>query len=249
MAVAPAVVLCDRTSAPVSPEGLAHVARALQTQVDRDFGPAWGAWARVSASAGRDAAPGTWPMYVVEAPDAGFGIHLDARGTPYAEVCAGEGWTLAASHLLLEMIADPRGDRLMDGLDFGAFLTHRRVRYLVEVCEPCRTFHYVIDGVMVSDFVTPDYYRADGTAVDFLRLLRRPLEVRIGCSLSWQDPDDRHWHQKRADGALTRSSTPIGAGTGARQDRDRAFPEDADRHARFAARSSGGRPRGARAAP
>jgi hypothetical protein len=188
-------------------------------------------------------------MYVVDKPDAGFGVHLDAGGTPYAEVCAGAGWTLTASHLLLEMIADPRGDRLMDGFDFGAFLTHRRVRYLVEVCEPCRTFHYVIDGVMVSDFVTPDYYRADGTAVDFLRLLRRPLEVRIGCSLSWQDPDDRHWHQKRADGALARSSTPIDPDRRARQDRDRAFPEDADRHAVLAARSSGSRRRAARASP
>jgi len=249
MAAAPAVVLCARSSAPLSAGSLAHVAQALQTQVDRDFGPAWGARARVSAAAGPVAPPGSWPIYLVDGPDAGFGVHLDAVGVPYAEVRAGVGWSLAASHLLLEMIADPRGDRLMDGFDFGAFLTHRRVRYLVEVCEPCRTFHYVIDGVMVSDFVTPDYYRADGKAVDFLRLLRRPLEVRIGCSLSWQDPDDRHWHQKRADGALARSSTPIDPNRGARQDRERAFPEDADRHALFAARSSGGRRRGARAVP
>src|SRR5215472_18204035 len=120
MAAAPAVVLCARSSAPLSAGSLAHVAQALQTQVDRDFGPAWGARARVGACDGCDAPPGTWPMYVVDTPHAGFGVHLDAGGAPYAEVCAGSGWTLAASHLLLEMIADPRGDRLMDGFDFGA---------------------------------------------------------------------------------------------------------------------------------
>src|SRR5262249_30559521 len=137
-----------------------HVARALQTQVDRDFGPAWGA--RATVAAGEAAPEGAWPIYVVESPRAGFGVHVGPDGAPYAEVAAGEGWTLAASHLLLEMIADPRGDRLMDGPAVVSCLTHRRVRYLVEVCDPCRSFHYVIDGVEVSDFVTPDYYRADG---------------------------------------------------------------------------------------
>jgi hypothetical protein len=250
---APAVALIDRSAAPLSPGSLAHVAQALQTQVDRDFGPAWGARATVVTAAGADAPLGTWPLYVVDVPKSGFGVHLDGDGTPYAEVCAGEGWTLAASHLLLEMIADPRGDRLMEGPDLGSRLGHRRVRYLVEVCEPCRTFHYVVDGVEVSDFVTPDYYRCDGTAVDFLRLLRRPLEVRLGCSLSWQDPFDRRWHQKRPDGELARSSNQIDPSRGARQDRERAFPEDAGRHALLGAtgrgRSSAGRRRGAGASP
>jgi hypothetical protein len=234
---ATAVVLLDRSAAPLSPENLAHVARALQTQIDRDFGPAWGVRASLTAGAGESAPRGSWPMYLLDAPDTGFGVHLDASGSPYAEVCAGAGWTLAASHLLLEMIADPRGDRLMEGPEFGSCYAARRVRYLVEVCEPCRTFHYVIDGVEVSDFVTPDYYRTDGTAMDFLRLLRRPLEVRLGCSLSWQDPDDRHWRQKRVDGELARSAEPIDPSRAARQDRERAFPEDVGRHTQLGPRS------------
>jgi hypothetical protein len=229
---APAVALVNRSSAPLGPACVAHVARALQTQVDRDFGPAWGALARVTASA-EGVPPGAWPMYLVDSPDAGYGIHLDDGGTPFAEVGAGEGWTLAASHLLLEMIADPRGDRLVDGPATGSYLTHRRVKYLVEVCDPCRAFHSVIDGVEVSDFVTPDYYRTAGTAVDFLRLLRRPLEVRPGGSLSWQDPDDRHWRLARADGALARSAEPVDPRLSPRRDRERSFPEDAGRHGRL----------------
>jgi hypothetical protein len=250
---APAVALLDRSAHRLSQSTLTHVARALQTQVDRDFEPAWGAGARVTASAAEDAPPGTWPLYVLDDPVVGFGVHADGAGTPFGEVCAGVGWTLAASHLLLEMIADPRGNRLVDGPGFGSFLTHRRVRYLVEVCDPCRTFHYVIDGVEVSDFVTPDYYRADGTPVDFLRLLRRPLEVRPGCSLAWQDPDDRHWHQVRADGELARSPERIDPRRTPRADREDAFPEDAARHALFGTRritrSSAARRRDARASP
>jgi len=246
--VAPAVALVDRSATPLSPSSMAHVAHALQTQVDRDFGPAWGARARVTAGTAEGVPPGAWPMYLVDSPDAGYGIHLDECGTPFAEIGAGEGWTLGASHLLLELIADPFGDRLMDGPGFGSCFTRRRVRYLVEVCEPCRTFHYVIDGVEVSDFVTPDYYRTDGTAVDFLRLLRRPLEVRPGCSLAWQDPDDRHWHQMRGDGALARSLVPVDPRHRARQDREGAFPDDADRHAQLGARGwSAGRRRRAHA--
>jgi hypothetical protein len=250
---APAVVLLDRSAHRLSQSTLTHVARALQTQVDRDFEPAWAAGARVTAAAAEDAPPGAWPLYVLDDPVAGYGVHVDGVGTPFAEVCAGVGWTLAASHLLLEMIADPRGDRLVDGPGLGSLLTHRRARYLVEVCDPCRTFHYVIDGVDVSDFVTPDYYRVDGTPVDFLRLLRRPLDVRPGCSLAWQDPADRHWHQMRTDGELARSPEPIDARHTAREDRERAFPEDAARHALFGARriarSSTTRRRSARALP
>lgn len=246
MAAVPAVALVDRTATPLAPACVVHVARALQTQVDRDFGPAWGARARVTAAA-EGVPPGAWPMYLVDSPDTGYGIHLDDGGTPFAEVGAGGGWTLAVSHLLLEMIADPRGDRLVDGPGIGSHLTHRRVKYLVEVCDPCLVFHYVIDGVEVSDFVTPDYYRTDGTAVDFLRLLRQPLEVRPGCSLSWQDPDDGHWHQLRADGTLARSPRRVDPARSARQDRERAFPGDAGRHALLGAGRSAGRRRGARA--
>jgi hypothetical protein len=246
MVAAPAVALVNRSAGPVGPACVAHVARALQTQVDRDFGPAWGARARVTAAV-EGVPPGAWPMYLVDSPDAGYGIHLDDGGMPFAEVGAGEGWTLAASHLLLEMIADPRGDRLVEGPGIGSHLTHRRVRYLVEVCDPCRAFHYVIDGVEVSDFITPDYYRMDGTAVDFLRLLRRPLEVRPGCSLAWQDPADGHWHQVHAGGVVARSEQPVDPRRGPRQDRERAFPGDAARHAQLGGLT--GRRRGAGATP
>lgn len=229
----PSVVLVDRTSRPQSAARLAHVAGALQIQVERDFGPVWGVSACVGAARGTTVPADAWPISMVERPIAGLGVRADRDGRPAAEVLAGADWTLAASHVLLEMIADPRGDRLVRGVGVDPAAGRRPVRYLVEVCDPCQVFEYAVDDVVVSDFVTPDYYyRPDwppGTPVDFLRALRGPLEVPRGCTLAWHDQADRHWYQRGPDGALQRSRQPGDPRRAPRDDRDQAFPAD-DRH-------------------
>ena len=227
----PSVVLVDWSREPVGQARLVEVARALQTQVDRDFGTVWGVEARVEAAA--VAPPGAWIIAIVEDPGARLGVHHDGAGNPRAAVRAGDDWTLAVSHALLEMVANPDGTRFMEGPDITRRSSARHVRYLVEVCDPCQVFHYEIDGVRVSDFVTPDYYRrgvAPGTALDFLRHVRRPLDVPRGGYLTWRDPEDGRWHQRRPDLTITISRTLADANRDPRADRDDAFPEDGDRH-------------------
>ena len=179
-----------------------RVARALQTQVDRDLDPVWGVRARVEVAA-EDAVPsGAWPIYVLDEPRHGLGVHVDPNGRPYAETRSGADWSLRASHELLEMLADPDGQRFMLGRCTATRSPRLQVGYLVEVCDPCQTFHYEVDGVVVSDFVTPDYYRPDapaGTQVDFLRALTAPLEVPPGCCLSWLDAAGGHWRLRCED--------------------------------------------------
>jgi len=200
----PDVVLIDRSREPASTARLAQVVRALQTQVDRDLGSVWGARAQIELAGGSTAPASGWSISIVDDPFAALGIQLDEDAHPRAAVRAGEDWTLAVSHVLLEMVAAPEGRRFMEGPDS----THRsqaRVRYLVEICDPCEVFSYEIDGIQVSDFVTPDYYRADaapGTAFDFLRQVRRPLEVPRGGYLSWQDVEAGRWRQRRPDGTF-----------------------------------------------
>src|SRR5215472_6685562 len=201
----PDVVLIDRSRAPSSTIRLTRVARALQTQMDRDFTMAWGARARISPAPARTAPAGAWSISIVDGDGDGLGIHVDGDGAPHGVVRACAKWTLAVSHVLLEMAANPRGDRFMEGPDVTPGSSRRRVRYLVEICDPCRLQHYEIEGIPVSNFVMPDYYRAGtarGVALDFLRRLRRPLEVPRGGCLSWHDPEDGRWHQRRPDGAL-----------------------------------------------
>jgi hypothetical protein len=227
------IALIDRSRAPSSTMRLTQVAKALQTQMDRDFSMAWGARARISPAPAGTTPVGVWSISIVDSPDDGPGIHVDAGGAPHGVVRAGRDWTLAVSHLLLEMAANPRGDRFIEGLDATPGASPHRVRYLVEVCDPCELHHYEIDGIRVSDFVTPDFYRAGaarGTAFDFLRRLRRPLDVPRGGCLSWHDPADGRWHQKRPDGAYAISGGPADPRANPRADRDLAFPGGRDRH-------------------
>lgn len=230
---APLVVLVYRSLESLGAGSLDRVARALQTQVDRDLDPVWGVKARISVAEGDQPPAGAWPIYVVDQPRTGLGVHVDRHGRPYAEVRAGADWSLRASHELLEMLTDPDGQRFMLGRCLGSRARRRQVGYLVEVCDPCQVFHYAIDGVAVANFVTPDYYRAAapvGTALDFMRELRRPLEVPRGCYLSWQDPSDGHWHQKGPDGGVSRSRQPIDPHRNPREDRDRAWGRGGARH-------------------
>jgi hypothetical protein len=227
------IVLVDRSRAPSSTTRLTQVARALQTQMDRDFGMAWGARAQISPAPAGTAPVGVWSISIVDGPGDGLGIHLDAEGAPHGVVRAGRDWTLAVSHVLLEMAANPRGDRFIEGVGVAPGSSPHRVRYLVEVCDPCELHHYEIDGIRVSDFVMPDYYRADaapGTALDFLRRLRRPLDVPRGGCLSWHDPADGRWHERRPDGGYAISSGAADPDANPRADRDQAFPGRRDRH-------------------
>jgi len=229
----PDIVLVDRSREPAGTPRLEQVARALQTQVDRDFSMVWGVGARVGAAPAGTTPAGAWSISVVHGGVAAPGIRAGADGCPHAVVRSGPDWTISVSHALLEMISDPDGTRFIEGIDVTPGTPVRRVRYLLEVCDPCQVFHYEVDGVPVSDFVTPDYYRVDaapGTAMDFLRRLSRPLQVARGGYLCWQDPADGRWHQKRPDGAFTISADPLDPGGNPRADRDAAFAGDSARH-------------------
>jgi hypothetical protein len=235
------VVLINESRAALTPGRLGEVARALQTQTVRDFEPVWGESARVTAVADAAAAPdGSWPIRIVDEA-AELGVHLAGPGQPYAVVQATDDWTIAASHELLEMLADPEGNRVREGYDILPDHRERQVQYLVEVCDPCQVYDYTVHGIAVSDFVRPEFYEqasARQDRFDFLGRLDGPLEVPKGCHLSWWDPRERRWYQKQADGVrYVRDARSAGAGN-LRDDRDRSIAAmaGADRHDLLAAR-------------
>jgi hypothetical protein len=224
------IVLTDQTAGGVVPPGqLQQIADALQQQVDNDFAPVWGARADISALAAGDAIPhGAWPVNVVDSlsPDES-GVHLDDQGQPYAQAVNGPDLSIAISHEVLEMLADPWGNRLTLGLDMDANFPDRQVFYLVEVCDPCEATNYSIGGVQVSDFVYPSFYDAKGVApFDFRGTLTGPLKVPQHCYISWIDPADWKWHMITTDGSIvTGDATP---GRNPREDRHKAFGDDAN---------------------
>jgi hypothetical protein len=103
---------------------------------------------------------GYWPMVVrddIGVPGAA-GIHLDDQGQPFALITMSDSWSLTASHELLEMLADPFGNRLVPGQSPKP--GQGRVEFLVEVCDPSERarFGYTVNDVLMSDFYTPRFF-------------------------------------------------------------------------------------------
>ena len=181
---------------------LTRVSAALQKQAIRDLAPVWEKQSTVHAFARLEDVPvGTWPIIVEEnigVADA-EGIHEDEDGQPFALVTLSDGWSLTASHELIEMLVDPFGRRLTEGQspkpDQG------RVQFLVEPCDPSEAaeFAYVIDGVTVSDFYTPKYFSTVFNPADrysHTGAITKRRQVLQGGYLSWHDPVTDHWFQE-----------------------------------------------------
>jgi hypothetical protein len=178
---------------------LATVSAALQKQVLRDFSPIWDVQATVDPFADLDDVPlGYWPVIIVPEVAQGAGVHLDRNGQPYALVEAGSSWSLTASHEVLEMLADPFGNRLIAG--YSPRVDQGRVEFLVEVCDPSEDddYAYTSNGVLVSDFYTPNYFDpepATGVRYSFTDSIKSPRSVLPGGYLSWHDPVSDQWFQ------------------------------------------------------
>src|SRR5262249_37784585 len=151
---------------------------------------------------GARAQGGSWAIWMVDVVQGASGEHLDARGVPYAVVEVEGKWTVTASHELLEMLGDPwrRTFRTAPSIDPAA--PGRAGHCLQEIADPCEDATYMINGVQVSDFVTPAYYLGGRAPYDLLGRVASPLQVLPGGSLSWFDPYDRRWHRKGPDGDI-----------------------------------------------
>jgi predicted chitinase len=182
---------------------VSKVSAAIQKQSTRDLGPIWGVSATVDAFDTLDDVPiGYWPILVMDNIDqqGAAGIHEDRNGQPFALVSAAaeiDEWSVTASHEALEMLVDPSGNRLVAG---DADAEQRRVNYLVEVCDPSEASDnaYTCNGVLVSDFYTPNYFdpaKADGVRYSYTGKITEPRQVLFGGYLSWQDPESGSWWQ------------------------------------------------------
>ncbi len=174
----------------VEGDELLHVAAALQTQIVRDLGPVWGVSAVVSPFLSLEQVPaGYFPVTIVgdQLPDQARGFHLAPGGLPVALIKYQAGWSVVASHELIELLCDPYGDRAVTAPSLKA--EQGEVDYLVEVCDPCESSTYEINDVPVSDFVTPHYYEmtdAKQSRYTFLGAIERSFGVLPGGYISWQ---------------------------------------------------------------
>ena len=227
------VTLQDQSSLNLTLSQVQDVSQALQTQLDRDFTPVWGVHAVVQAlDQGQNVPANAWPMSILDQSEAGLGVHLDNNGKPFAEIQAGDDWSITASHEMLEMLVDPLGRKLQSDPDIDPSSDGREVQYLVEVGDPCEIFSYAINGINVSDFITPEFYDTNApasTEFDFLGRLNRAFDVPQGCYISWFDPQDGRWHQKQTDGTFITARAKATPKLSPRDQRDEAFSEQENR--------------------
>jgi hypothetical protein len=226
---------------------LLQAGAAVQKQITRDFIPIWGVRATLDTFADLESVPNDYyPVVVFGDPDELVGqlesiigpeytarlvddfernrmtgMHLNAfTRQPFALVNLSDAWSVTISHEVLEMIADPYGNRLIAAAH--PVDKTQRVKYLVEVCDPCQTVWYPVNGVPVSDFYTPRYFDPvgiEGGRYSFTGEIQRPLEILPGGYVTWIDPDDSGLYQLHADDGeivelaglpeLARSTAPL----------------------------------------
>lgn len=191
----------------INSSDMTQVASALSKQVQRDFEPIWDVDATVDGFIKLEDVPTDyWPILVMRNVQGAAGYHEDKNGQPFAVVEFGDQWSITASHECLEMLADPFGQRLVEGnlldqaIQLG--LPPGRVRYLVEVCDPSESaqFSYQVNGIQVSDFYTPNFFdpmKATGVRYSFTGAIDGPRKVLDGGYISWEDPVSTHWFQVR----------------------------------------------------
>jgi hypothetical protein len=203
------VGLVDKTGK-LDPALVQAAAAALNIQVMRDLPQYWNVQATVRYLPDPKKIPvGVWPVFLVaRLPPGEGGVHLDKKNQPYSLVIGtpdSNDWTIDASHEALEMLVDPWGNRLQ---------TSRAIKivgsdvqdavgefdYLVEACDPCEAneLAYAIQGVAVSDFITPHFYdpvATAGTRYSFAGHIERPRQVLKGGYISFTNPAENEWQQ------------------------------------------------------
>lgn len=151
---APSQTITVVNQANVRPAVLARVERAVAAQ-SVQVHAAWGTPCAQFGAAG-------WKLYLKVGGAEPHGEH-DFYGRPYALVWTSgasvQGWSRDFSHEVVEMLEDPT----LDVRYLRAGSTWQR-----EIADPVEGLGYRLDGVYVSDFVTPLWYAGASTGANVL---------------------------------------------------------------------------------
>lgn len=203
------IYLVDHTGK-IDPHLIVSAAAALNIQVNRDLASVWpGTAATVGSIPHLAHLPhGAVPVFLVKKlPPGEGGFHSDKANQPFAKIIASphdDTWTIDASHEIVELLVDPYGNRMQTG---NAIQIHGdgiadapgTFNYLVEAADPveANNYAYDINGIAVSDFITPHFYDAhpvSGLRYSFQNNLAGPRRLQPGGYISYQTSDGR-WQQ------------------------------------------------------
>jgi hypothetical protein len=184
------VAILNRSTV-VSDEDAAAMVPALQQQTSEDFAGVWGIDAELSFLPTNELTgwKGKWNLVLLDTSDEAnaLGYHdLTPDGLPLGKVfaksdaIAGSAVSVTASHELLEMLLDPYINLTAEDPTRGYFVAY-------EACDAVEAdaIGYEHDGVLLSDFVTPEFFdpsaaKRPGERFSFRGNIGKPFELATG---------------------------------------------------------------------
>ncbi len=176
LAQAQTIAIVNRTKS-VSDATLQGVMAAVAQQVHNEFKAKWGYDATFKfVGKSQSTSSSDWNVYI---DDRKGDYHTVASGKPvgYCHVSgvSVDYWTNTISHEVLELRADPFVNTTYTRPD--------GTTGSVEVCDACETNAqgYRINIILMSDFVYPSWFKANGTSpYDYRGLITAPFQVLSG---------------------------------------------------------------------
>jgi hypothetical protein len=157
---------------------------ALQKYIDEAFSPLWGFTVRLIETTSTPPA-GSWVLYFVdEDPTVGgaLGYHSLSPGFPFGKVLISQirkysaSVSVTAAHELVEILTDPSINLLA--------VAPNGVTYATENADAVEETHFLVNGLEMSNFVTPAYFdsfRMSGSGrFDYMRLVSKPFQLLPG---------------------------------------------------------------------
>jgi hypothetical protein len=210
-------------STAISDAGVQTMLPAFDKQWNGDLQPTWGVGDATFTFVpkGQSPATGTWWVVFLDDSDQADALAYDDltnEGLPISKVFVktiladNVSVSVGATHEICEMAVDPWLN--------GAYQDPQGVFWAGEVCDPVEDdqYGYEIGGVLVSDFVTPNWFaheHAQGD-IDFKKHATAPFQVLTGGYAQQFDPQ-QGWVQ--ITGAKARRSRRAYAVKGSRRER------------------------------
>jgi len=190
--------LVPEDSTVVHPDELAAIGAAINIQVAKHVGPAWGLQGTVSTFSSPALVPAGFVPVVIRTNAGGVaGCHTD-KGSVCAIVQYEPDWTwsVAASHEIIETLIDPTLSIKDSGPDPRD--ATKQVSFIREACDPCagETYEILVNqSVAVANFCLPAYYALSSGSLTWMEengsgsSITAPWTVGFDGYLTWLGPD------------------------------------------------------------
>jgi hypothetical protein len=205
----PTIAIVNQTTV-IDDRELAPVINANSIYINRDLNKFWGltAWL-IQVFKGQPVPAGAWQLILRDVSDdpSDEGYHTETAdgfpigySFPKTNMIDKVDWRITLSHELSEMRVDPWTTYSAQGMING-----KPVFRSLECADPCEDdqYAYKINGIPVSDFVTPKYFEDDSQSgpFDFAGHITGPGQLLINGYQSYFDVAKNGWIDVMADHA------------------------------------------------